>query len=441
MSTKINGSNELKIKKDFILFLVLVPILLYPVSPVFHIITINAYGFGLYCMIFIFISLQIRKTRKINKHDFFFVWVLVFFLMIHIVLGYTHKTDFRLLLICFMGYILLRLNYNAIRNIVWYFSILMVVVFVISIITKLIVEVGWVNLLSWRVDKLNFISSANPSLTRYDGGRGDFTYYMPFYLTNWQIWHEEIVTLFGSIKFYRFPFIFSEPFYFSMYAVPLVFCQLLLSERSKQLRVFIALVIIIMIVWSFSYSGLILLFIVIPTLMLFQYYLAMFFFGGKNNKSMISVFIACGIIFIFILVINWELLFPLLGESKLAQLEFFTSKFDVQSISSLFGVPTNGDIRVYGSTDILVSNGILGMLVFIWFLTFNMFRLLIISRSFLVITPLVALSLLLFKAPLIIYLYYFLIYAFVLGSVRSHITVARYFYFSGFWFNYKSRNN
>ncbi len=404
-------------RKDFLIFLLLIPVIFYPLSTVVHNITYGPIGFVLFSVLAMF---AIYSTIRLKKYEFrneWFLWLYIVFLIFHTVLGYIALTDLRLIVACILSIFIVRLPSHNIRNIVWYLALFLAVICIVGTIIQLLIYSGTFSLEEWRVAKLNFISETNPALTRDSNPiGGGMKFYLPLYLSNIVEYVGGRVSFLG-MDFYRFPFIFAEPVFLSLFNIPVIYAVMLLKEKNKYIRIGIIITLIFMALWNHSYTGLLVLFAVIPFFLISNKLLIFLFSKGKKLSNFALILIALILMLsVYLAVLYAKQWIGGISISKLAEYKATLDKIQGVSGITYFGVSTEDAEFNYGAGGILMGWGIVGVVCtfFIW--GTNLMRLFYIYRNVLIISPFIAVTILLLKLPSIYYIYYTLIYAFVISK-------------------------
>jgi len=84
-------------RKDFLIFLSLLPIIFYPMSPVFQNIVTGAEVFVLLTIVSLAIILSTISLEKSKLEDEWFIWITIVFLLVHFLVAYRNLTDLRLI--------------------------------------------------------------------------------------------------------------------------------------------------------------------------------------------------------------------------------------------------------------------------------------------------------------------------------------------------------
>ena len=201
---------------------------------------------------------------------------------------------------------------------------------------------------SWRVSEL-YLAHGSPVLSRHE--YGDFDYHMPLYLS---VIPKNIYTL----DFPRLPLLFTEPSFFALFCIPLLFAAL--ADKYLKFRVLVVGIFVTGLVVNQSVLGNILL-VFVPT----GYYLLSLIFRGGSVKFLL--FLTVGF-FGYLLYSNLSVIISLINlfdtQSSVAFLQNVNGLGDFQKTP--FGhVLEEGDEYLRLGAGVVISRyGYVGALLF-----------------------------------------------------------------------------
>lgn len=385
-------------------------------------------GVGLAGLLFALVCVFGFRLNKKPALELKYLLPLFFVLAFHALLQPHVTLHFRMIFIVAICVIISFLSRGVVFSWLRYLTVFLSLAFFAGLFSKFLVLAGALDLQDWHISQLAWVSEDNPAFTRYNYGYGDFEYYMPLYLASWQVpghWGE-LGTEIGPIVFHRFPFIFVEPTQVAFFVAPLLYAQKYLFSDKTGPRIFFQTILICMLLWSFSYAGLIAVFFALPLILFAQRLVKVA--SGKRILSRLNVQILNFLMLVLcIAAFSYaDSLLTVIGGNKMAQLEYFRQRLIWENFTQLLGQ----DIELtagstYGILTVFVRYGVLGVLAMILPIVVVYIRCLRTTQDFRSLAPLLTMIFIHLKHPdiMTVYLFLMLMFCSVVSSRAETLNV------------------